>query len=85
MPANVRMVLATNNTTNLEELAQLADQIMEVATPAIAAVSATTKVEQLRSEIADLKKMVQSLYTSNSSKSQHLSRSPPRRRSPSPS
>ena len=33
LPANVRMILASNDTKDIEEMAQLADKIMEVATP----------------------------------------------------
>ena len=41
LPANVRMVLAlTPDTTSLEDLAQLADIIVEVAIPSVAAVRA---------------------------------------------
>ena len=58
---------------------QIMDQIMEVATPSI---SNVTAVEQLYSEIADLKRLVQSLLTS---KALHHRRSPSRRQSPSPS
>ena len=35
VPSNVRMVLASTNTTSLDHLAQLVDQIMEVATSSI--------------------------------------------------
>ena len=39
LPANVRMVLAaTPDITSLEELAQLADQVVEVVIPSVAAV-----------------------------------------------
>ena len=52
---------------------QIMDQIMEVATPLISNVTASTEVEQLYSEIADLKRLVQSLLTS---KARHHRRSP---------
>ena len=44
------MVLTFTNTTSLDDLAQLADQIMEVATPSISNVTVSTEVEQLHSE-----------------------------------
>ena len=83
LPSNVRMVLAsTADTTSIDELANLADKIMEVATPApsISAVSQSqfsSEMEQLRSQISDLQKLVQRLSTSQR-------RNPPRTRSPSP-
>lgn len=80
LPANVRMVLAsTSDAVTLSDLAQLADKITEVAAPSISAVGTpqlATEVEQLRTEIASLKKMVQSLAS--------RSRRPSRSRSPSP-
>ena len=57
------MVLASANITSLDDLVQLADQIIEVATPSISNVTTSTEVEQLWVEIADLKKLVQSLLT----------------------
>lgn len=67
LPPNVRMVLAsTGDTIALEELAQLADRITEVAIPSVATVSAspiTTEVEQLRAEVTRLAGLVQSLST----------------------
>ena len=55
LPATIRMVLAsTPDTTSLEDLAQLADKIVEVAIPSLAAVHTpsprSTEVEQLRAE-----------------------------------
>ena len=65
MPGNIRMVLAsTADSISLEELAALADKVMDVAAPSIAAVStsqATTEVEQLRAEVTRLKEAVTSL------------------------
>ena len=80
LPANVRMVLASiPDTGNLDELAQLADKIMEVAIPSgptIAAVSSTTsKLEHLRKELAELKSLLQGL---------RFPKQPSTRRSPSP-
>ena len=65
LPSNVRMILAsTADTTSIDELSNLADNIMEVATPtlSISAVSQSqlsSEVEQLCSQISDLKKLVQ--------------------------
>ena len=80
LPATVRMVLAsTPDTTSLEDLAQLADKIVEVAIPSLAAVHTpsprSTEVEQLRAEVLRLQEMVKSLSSRGRS---------PRRRSPSP-
>ena len=61
--SNVHMVLASTNITILDDLAQLAVQIIEVTTPSISNVSVSTEVEQLRMEIADQKRIVQSLLT----------------------
>ena len=83
LPSNVRMVLAsTADTTSLDELASLSDKIMEVATPtsSVSVVSQsqlTSEMEQLRTQISDLHKLVQQLSISQR-------RNPPRTRSPSP-
>ena len=80
LPTNVRMVLAsTGSTVRLEDLAQLADRITEVAVPSVSAMSTpqlTTEMDQIRSDIASLRKLVQSL----ASRSRRTSRS----RSPTP-
>lgn len=94
LPHNVRMVLAsTPDATTLDKLAEMADKIIEVATPSVASVSTPTtpaddsppalaaEVEQLRTEIARLGKFVQKLAHSRPP-SQHAHRSP--RRSPTP-
>lgn len=75
LPATVRMVLASaDSSTPLTELAQMADKIVEVAVPSIAAFQTPsypnpTELEDLRSELASLKSTVKTLT---------------RRRSPSP-
>ena len=66
LPGNVRMVLASAGPdVTLEGLAQLADKVAEVATPLISAVHNSshlvTEMEQLRSEVAGLKKLVRNL------------------------
>lgn len=78
LPSDVRMVLASIESTDLNQLANTADKIMEVSTPAVNAVSPAppTPVDQLRSEVADLRKLVEKLLRSD------RSRTP--RRSPTP-
>lgn len=82
LPANVRMVLASaDSTTELGKLAEMADKIMEVAAPSIAHVETpkASDVQQLREEVAHLTALVQSLTTSHrrrSSHSRHRSSSP---------
>ena len=75
LPANVRMVLAsTPDTANLENLAQLADKVMEVAAPSVSTVSAThlsDEFERLRAEVTSLRKVVESLPLTTSSKTDH--------------
>lgn len=75
LPPNVRMVLAsTPDGTGLEQLAELADKVMEVAVPtgtgSIAAVTIpptlTTEVGHLREEVSRLEKLVQKLAHSQS-------------------
>lgn len=75
LPHNVRMVLAsTPDSTTLENLAELADKIIEVAAPpSVGAVSAptvaavntslgqTTEVEHLRADVTRLTKLVHEL------------------------
>ena len=86
LPANVRMVLAsTRDNTSIEELAQLADRIIEVAVPpSVSNVSTQpAELDQLKAEITSLTQVVNSLrrnYRSNS-RSRYSSN---RRRSPSP-
>ena len=81
LPPNVRMILAsTPDTGNLDDVAQLADladKVMEVATPSpsIAAVNTTSELEHLRKEVAELKSVLQDFQPSRRSSS---------RRSPSP-
>ena len=64
LPTNVRLILAsTADTVSLEDLATLADKIMEVhsSAPSVASVTSSqlsTEVDKLRAEIATLKKMV---------------------------
>ena len=67
LPQNVWMVLnSTPDTGNLNDVAQLADKIMEAATPSlsIAAVNTPSELECLRSEVAKLKSMFQGFQSS---------------------
>ena len=77
MPGNIRMVLAsTADAVSLEELATLADKVMDVASPSVAVVTtpqATSDMEQLRAEVSRLTDIVSS-----------FTKSRPSRRSPSP-
>ena len=81
LSANVRMVLAsTGDTVSLEDLAQLADKITEVAAPSVSSLSSpqlTSEMGQLIAEITSLQKLVQSLSVG--------ARKPSRSRSSSPS
>ena len=66
LPTNVRMVLASaRRDASLEELAYMADKIMEVASPSIATVQVplkvATEIEELHSEVAGLTALVKSL------------------------
>ena len=66
LPGNVRMVLASTGTgKNVNELATLADQIMDVATPSISAVASfsqpNNEVSNLRTEVEELRKLVERL------------------------
>ena len=70
LPPNIWMVLtSTPDTGNLEDLAQLADKIVEVAvpSPSISAISTTTEIEHLHKEVAGLKSMLQGLQSSRQS------------------
>ena len=75
------MVLASADpSTTLDNLADMADKIMEVATPSIAAVSAArvddSEVKQLREEISRLADLVASL--SHNHRSRRRTRTPSR-------
>ena len=81
LPANVRMILAsTAEGTSLDNLATLADKVMEVAVPTVSSVTVSqlsAEMEQLRSEVTGLKEIVKSL-------SLNIQRRPSRQRSTSP-
>ena len=68
LPANVRVVLAsTDLSMDLDKLADMADKVLEVATPSIAAISDphpdNSKVHRLREEVAHLTDLISSLTT----------------------
>ena len=81
LPANVRMVLTPSaGDLNLEQLAQLADRIVEVSpTPTIAATDTTT---QWTAQVTELTRRLDELTTQMASAVNTFSRRP--RRSPSP-
>ena len=63
LPPNVRMVLASSETTDLVKIAQLADKIVEAATPQVSSATlpnhpANPDLNHLRAEIAELKQML---------------------------
>ena len=94
LPSNVRMVLASSpDTTSLDNLAEMADKVMEVAAPLVGSVTKppalstdlssplVAEVDSLRAEVSRLEKLVQKLAHSRShSQSTHRSS----RRSPTP-
>jgi len=89
LPGNVRMVLAsTSDHLPLEELAQLADRIMDVSPPTVAAVTPTPlpELDHLRSEVARLQSLVQQINmdrpSRQSSRSSNNSRNSSPRRPP---
>ena len=90
LPSNVRMVLASMDTSiDLNKLADMADKVMEVATPTVSAITSTnlehtksSEVEKLREEVAKLTDIVASLSTRFRQRSNSRSR---RSRSPAPS
>ena len=69
LPANVRMVLASADVSmDLGKLADMADKVMEVAVPTVAAIPSSTAtnsqdVQQLKQEVARLDELVTSLTT----------------------
>ena len=66
LPPNVRMVLASSSEdTAIDDLAQLADRVMEVAIPAsvnnLSQPTPSAEMDQLRAELASLTESVNSL------------------------
>ena len=89
LPTNVRMVLASmSERAQLEELATMADKILEVAMPSIAMVSApkraTSELKQLREQNTSLREQILALQASaGSRRRQSCSRNRGQFRSPS--
>ena len=92
LPPNVRMVLTPSaGDLNLDQLAQLADRIMEASlTPAIAATHTTPTTNQLTMQVEELTRRLDELSTQMSkavnafTRRRSRSRSPARRRWPPP-
>ena len=71
LPSNVRMVVALAAAgKSLEETAELADSIVDIAPPSVAVVSPPDALESLRTEVKQLTKLVSSLATRNCSPAQ---------------
>jgi len=89
LPSNVRMTLVPSGSElTLEKLADMADRILELATPTIGAVHmppppTSSEVETLRTEIRQLQELVKSMST-QPRESRRRSLTPGARRSPSP-
>ena len=73
LPSNVRMVLASfGDTKPLEELAELGDNIIAAGPPGVSGVTQpepSREVEELRSELAQLRERVSTLSTSTRTRS----------------
>ena len=70
LPSNVCMVLAsTADTTSLENLAELADRVVEVATPSVSSIRnpppQSSDVDQLRADVTRLQEELKSLSLQN--------------------
>ena len=67
LPPNVRMVLASSgDASTLDELATLADRVLDAAPPSMASIAPPpppSEVDDLRTEVARLKELVTSLST----------------------
>ena len=80
LPSHVRMVLASATTATLDDLAELADKVVEVAAPTVAATSATPfpdilkEIEQLRAEVQKLQTSVKTLARQSRGRSHSRSR-----------
>ena len=73
LPANVRIVLASADATT--DLSKLADKIVEVATPTVAAVlDPSAEVQQLKAEVSRLADLVASLTHTRPRRSRSNSR-----------
>lgn len=65
LPQHIQTILASQPTHSLEQLADLADRIQEIAVPNVASTSQmpTTSTDNASKEIAELRKMVEHLST----------------------
>ena len=88
LPGNVRMILASfGDTKTLDELAELGDNIMAAGPPGISGVTQpepSREVEELRSELSQLRERVSALSTSTRTRSPSPRCRPFRPRSPPP-
>ena len=84
LPANVRMVLAsTDSTMDINKLADMADKVIEVSAPSVSAITSSahsSDVKELREEVVRLTDLVASLTTGP----YHSRRRPRRSQSPAP-
>ena len=62
LPTNVQVAVAGNDSLTVDQLADLADKIMEVITPQVSAVE-PSEVAELRKEISELKSLLRSRPT----------------------
>lgn len=93
LPANVRMVLASaDDSMDIHKLADMADKVMEVTTPTVAALSDArpdhtdaSEIKQLREQVARLTDLVSSLTTRSRRRSSSRPHRPHRPNSPAPS
>ena len=72
LPTNVHMVLASApESITLEDLAQLADKVTEVAAPTVSSVTTsqfTSELEQLHAEVSSLKSLLKDLPPTTSNR-----------------
>jgi hypothetical protein len=87
LPGQVRMVLASSTDMSLDALAEMADKIMEVASPTVSSVNVaplTSEVDQLRAEVGRLRELISSFQMAPAHQSRPQSRSRSRSRQNSP-
>ena len=90
LPTNVRTVLASSAADKtLEEMAELADKIVDIASPSVSAVTPSGSMDSLRAEVKHLTDLVSTLATRSRSpgtrmRSPSIGRRRPRLRSPPP-
>ena len=88
LPANVRMVLAsTDSTMDIHKLADMADKVIEVSAPSVSAITSSahsSDVKELREKVARLTDLVASLTTSPYHSQRRSTLRPRRSQSPAP-